>query len=88
MNPLEIKDRYQKGENITRLLRDSKGIDHNTDEIIELAYDLQSGTYVDEMKEKSDSADRKWKYTGEVVDIIKKYCPAPKSFLKGALANV
>ena len=83
MNPLELKARYERGENISSLLRQSKGTSQNTDEIIELAYDLQSGTYVKGMKEEMETFNLRWAYTGEIVDVIKQYCPAPRSFFKG-----
>jgi uncharacterized protein YbaR (Trm112 family) len=83
MNPLELKARYEKGENITSLLRNEKGSAVNTDDIIELAYDLQSGSYVRGMKENADVSRKRTLYTGEVVDVIKSYCPKPRSFFKG-----
>lgn len=38
---------YAEGRNVAEALRDHLGIDHNTPEIIEIAYDLQAGTYVE-----------------------------------------
>lgn len=83
MKPLELKALYEKGENISSFLRQSTGVTQNTDSIIELVYDLQSGSYVKGMKEQPEISALRWDYTGEVVDIIKQYCPAPKSFFKG-----
>lgn len=36
---------YARGENVTEHLRRQLGVDHNTSEVIEIAYDLQAGTY-------------------------------------------
>lgn len=46
MNPKAIKEAYQRGENITELLRQELDSKQNTEEIIETAYDLQTGSYV------------------------------------------
>lgn len=46
MLPIEIKRAYDRGENITSMLREYSNSDINTEEIIETAYDLQAGTYV------------------------------------------
>jgi SAM-dependent methyltransferase len=47
MNSLrEIGERaFREGHNVTATLRAHLGIDHNTPEIIEIAYDLQAGSY-------------------------------------------
>jgi len=44
--PREILRACQQGHNITTLLRSLHGQDRNTEDIIEVAYDLQSGAYV------------------------------------------
>lgn len=55
MNPSKIKyyslvkealAKYKAGANITHFLREKLQLDTNTPEIIEIAYDLQSGTYI------------------------------------------
>ena len=60
MTPKALKEAYARGENITELLRQESGSGHNTEEIIETAYDLQSGSYIkalespDMLKHKTD----------------------------------
>ena len=44
---LEARKAYKEGRNITELLRFQKKEDLNTPEIIELAYDLQAGSYIE-----------------------------------------
>lgn len=46
MHPRELINAFQRGENITSLLRKSFDTSNNTEEIIETAYDLQTGGYV------------------------------------------
>lgn len=46
MTPQQIKSAFDEGKNITELLRQFEGSAVNTDEIIEIAYDLQSGSYI------------------------------------------
>lgn len=44
---LAAKKAYANGQNVTALLRDQKNLTVNTPDIIETAYDLQAGTYID-----------------------------------------
>ena len=44
---LVAKVAYQKNENITDVLKAHFNLTQNTDEIIEIAYELQTGTYID-----------------------------------------
>lgn len=46
MHPQEIVKAYQSGENISSLLRTLSNSEHNSEEVIETAYDMQTGTYV------------------------------------------
>jgi SAM-dependent methyltransferase len=43
---IAAKVAYRDGHNVTDLLRNQKGVAHNTPEIIETAYDLQAGAYI------------------------------------------
>jgi len=61
---------YEKGENVTQLLRNLTGADHNESEIIEIAYDLQAGTYIDVIE---NNKARAQKYARECADIISDY---------------
>ena len=45
----QLKELYKKGQNISAFLREEQGIDHNTREIIEISYDLQTGSYTESM---------------------------------------
>lgn len=83
LKPTDIKTLYDQGENITHLLRQSDQSGINTDEIIELAYDLQSGSYSKLMLDDVGTSNKRSAYISEVVGIIKKYCPEPKSLFKG-----
>jgi hypothetical protein len=42
--PRELQALYKQGKNITQLLKEERGLQCNTDEIIEIAYDLQTGS--------------------------------------------
>lgn len=64
---LEAKSIYQRGENVTSYLRNKFGSDDNTSEIIEIAYDLQAGSYVEGVKLNFDKVDN---YTGELSKIL------------------
>jgi SAM-dependent methyltransferase len=48
------KRAFQEGSNVAQTLREHLGIDRNTPEIIEIAYDLQAGTYVEEVERRPD----------------------------------
>jgi len=87
MTPKELKIKYLKGENITHILRDQYASNTNTDNIIELAYDLQSGNYVKGMKGDNETYNLRDKYIEEVINVIKKYSPSPKSFFKGGVGE-
>jgi len=64
---LEAKSIYKKGENVTQYLRKKFGSEDNTSEIIEIAYDLQAGSYVDHIKSNFDKADN---YANELSNIL------------------
>jgi ubiquinone/menaquinone biosynthesis C-methylase UbiE len=44
-------DAWSKGENIMSALRQCRGASRNTDEIVEISYDLQAGTYTNYVQE-------------------------------------
>ena len=46
MRPKELAEAYTRGENITALLKGLSKTDCNTEDMIETAYDLQSGSYI------------------------------------------
>ena len=49
MKPEDLRAACLRGENISLLLRRELSPDKNTEEIIELAYDIQAGSYIDAM---------------------------------------
>jgi len=66
----KAKSAFQRGENVTTYLREQFGEDGNTPEIIEIAYDLQAGSYVDLTKNNRNH----WQaYTREVAEILGRY---------------
>lgn len=46
MSLAAIQERYRRGENITALFREMEGSSHNSSQAIEVAYDMQAGSYV------------------------------------------
>jgi ubiquinone/menaquinone biosynthesis C-methylase UbiE len=66
----EAKKAYAEGKNITELLRAQKQIVQNTPEIIEIAYDLQAGTYVEFANNQSDKMSL---HTTELAQILDKH---------------
>lgn len=61
---------YERGDNVTSFLKECFGLDNNSPEIIEIAYDLQAGSYIDSVNRNREH----WrKYTSEISDIISKH---------------
>ncbi len=85
LTPHELQILYEKGENITELLRHEKGIQYNTDEIIEIAYDLQSGSYIAAM-EKAEIGRHITEYTSEIAKTILSLCD-PVSILEAGIGE-
>ncbi len=82
---IDVKDlarRYSAGENISEHLRQRYSAELSDDEIIELVYDLQAGTYMDQMTSNSPEANRKRDYLGEAVAVLAGHSPAPARVLK------
>jgi uncharacterized protein YbaR (Trm112 family) len=46
MKPWELREAYQRGENLMALVRSFEGANTNSERAIELSYDLQSGNYI------------------------------------------
>lgn len=61
---------FNRGENVTRFLRKEFGISMNSPEIIEIAYDLQSGSYIRWMEQENEFWTR---YTSEVASVLNDY---------------
>lgn len=75
---LEAKSIYQKGENVTQYLRTKFGSEDNTSQIIEIAYDLQAGSYIDGVKSNRDKAER---YATELSEILTEHLESGDSLL-------
>lgn len=75
---LDARATYQKGDNVTEFLRAKYGSSHNTSEIIEIAYDLQAGSYVDIVNSNLDKSE---KYTNEISEILSKHLETGDSLL-------
>jgi ubiquinone/menaquinone biosynthesis C-methylase UbiE len=75
---LEAKRAYKEGKNITELLRSQKNIDSNTSEIIETAYDLQAGSYIENMLNNNTQAQA---YTTELASILDNHITKTNSLL-------
>ena len=67
--PCELKALYDRGVNISAYLRQEKGVRGNTVEIIEVAYDLQAGSYIAAMEDET-LAKHQEEYTKEIAKII------------------
>ncbi len=67
--PRALLEHYRQGRNITALLRDEQGAQGNTEAIIELAYDLQTGSYIESMREPA-MAEHKRRYAAELAETL------------------
>jgi hypothetical protein len=85
MNPSELKAAYERGENILALLRKAFGSSINTEELIEISYDLQAGSYVRAMQDPVQAAhvDR---YAREIARLLHQY-GAPISLLEAGVGE-
>ena len=75
---LAAKQAYANGENISEILRSQKKIDYNSSEIIEMAYDLQAGSYIEYVTKNPNFVNS---YTSELVAILDNYISSDKSLL-------
>jgi len=83
--PRQLKSMYDQGKNISALLREEKGLQHNTQEIIEISYDLQTGSYIAAMED-AQMADHQKNYTAEIVKTILSLCD-PLSILEAGVGE-
>lgn len=63
--PKDLLKAYRQGFNITELLHETQGRTQNSEEIIEVAYDLQAGNYIAAM-ENPEIARHKGEYTAAI----------------------
>jgi ubiquinone/menaquinone biosynthesis C-methylase UbiE len=69
---------YAEGKNVTDFLRTQKQVSHNTIEIIETAYDLQAGTYIEHAKKNAAWAKA---FTGELAAVLDRHIGDQSSIL-------
>ncbi|MCE7518396.1 class I SAM-dependent methyltransferase [Vreelandella titanicae] len=67
-----IRAAYERGENITELLRE-EGADSNSIEAIEIAYDLQSGTYINGLLKDKRNFEERAAEIGEILALHVSY---------------
>lgn len=75
---LEARKAYAQGQNVTELLRSQKNVSGNTPEIIETAYDLQAGTYIDYVTKNPKQASS---YTAELAQILDEHITSDGTLL-------
>lgn len=83
--PRELQKFYMQGKNITSIMRGEQNLQHNTEAIIELAYDLQSGSYLAAL-DKESTRDHKKAYTTEIAKTILSLCN-PLSILEAGVGE-
>lgn len=69
---------YAEGKNVTDFLRAQKQVSHNTIEIIETAYDLQAGTYIEHAQKNQAWAHA---FTGELAAVLDRHIGDQSSML-------
>ena len=74
----KLKTVYNKGKNITQYLRKNFNQKNNTSEIIEIAYDLQAGSYIEKLKL---NAEKKRLYINEISQILNQNIAKNQSLL-------
>ncbi|WP_144300252.1 hypothetical protein [Elioraea rosea] len=77
-NILKARQAWEAGENVTDALRRQLGVEDNTPEIIELAYDMQAGSYIRDIEE---NRDRAILYAEEVAGILDRHIEPGTSLL-------
>ncbi|RZM83059.1 methyltransferase domain-containing protein [Leptolyngbya iicbica LK] len=84
-NPRELKELYLQGQNIMALLRKNATTNGNTEEIIEVSYDLQAGSYVSALSEPS-IAEHKQNYGAAIAQEMLTRCH-PTSILEAGVGE-
>jgi uncharacterized protein YbaR (Trm112 family) len=86
ITPQQLLDAYERGENITQILRQAGGVSQNTQEIIEMAYDLQAGSYVEGM---ADPRKRKFvaHYSAAIANEIRKLVKHARNVLEAGIGE-
>jgi ubiquinone/menaquinone biosynthesis C-methylase UbiE/uncharacterized protein YbaR (Trm112 family) len=85
ISPRQLQLLYEQGKNITEILRDEKGLQINSTEIIEIAYDLQAGSYIAGMNNPENAVQRRH-YSTEIARTIQSLCQ-PRSILEAGVGE-
>lgn len=85
ITPRQLQALYKQGANISHLLRKEHNVLNNTDEIIEIAYDLQTGSYTAAMENAEISAHKR-DYSSEIAKVIKSLCK-PRSICEAGVGE-
>lgn len=83
--PRQLKALYEQGRNISAFLREAQGASENTEPIIEVSYDLQTGSYIAAL-ENPAMARHKEEYTAEVARVVRALT-APESILEAGIGE-
>ncbi len=83
--PRELRALYEKGTNISATMRQEMGVQGNTTEIIDIAYDLQTGSYIAAMEDATMAKHQK-EYTAEIARTVLSLCN-PKSILEAGVGE-
>lgn len=83
--PLQLKRLYNQGQNISEYMRREMGVKFNTREIIEVSYDLQTGSYIAAMADQ-EIAQHKDEYSKEIATTIRSLCE-PASILEAGIGE-
>jgi ubiquinone/menaquinone biosynthesis C-methylase UbiE len=83
--PREIKKMYEEGENIMEYCRSEEADEETRQNAIEMAYELQAGSYVDIMQNEDSAAFNK-KNAGELATKILSFCQ-PQSILEAGVGE-
>lgn len=76
---------YREGRNVMQTLREMLGEAANTPQIIEIAYDLQAGSYVDHVRANRES----WRaYTSELADVLRDHIAAGDRVLEAGTGEM
>ena len=82
---VEAKEMYKQGKNITQYLRNKFNESENTSEILEIAYDLQAGSYIELVTANFHKAET---YANELSDILKNYLKSCDSLLDAGTGEI
>lgn len=85
VTPKYLKALYDQGKNISAVLREEKQLPYNTEEVIEISYDLQAGSYIDAMRDPK-KIDYQKNYTAEIVKTVRSICD-PESVLEAGVGE-